>query len=661
MNQLETYEARRAWLENPVRPFGAPPGYKPSAEWLRDMEGAASGPGWQDWLASYLPVANEPDTRPPFVPSPAEFDLRAEVDELAELVADEPQDVASPLGALLSHVRFELDLDELYVEDVMLNPVDAALLRRATEQHFRRLHPELSEAEVRASMAWADLPHESPAVPHGVVLVRSQAARAAAVRAIRFTGGEEERKLVKAIKAGHMTHVPDAVPGTPGLVHLASNDAYYASAYQTEKLVYLTSSGCYYARSHNGQSIELHNPKNEQSAKKYLIGLVGMKPAKARKVLDEMLLPCADTVGCEPDEGAIYVDDQGRTCINTYIPSDIEPEQGSFPVLDEVLSYLTASDKAAKAWLVNWLAFAVQNPTTMIRTAPVLCGAQRTGKSLLANAIRRIVGDENCAAVRNKDMTSGFTGHFVSKLLVVITEAEASDVRHARANAKYFTGEPKVYSEAKGANPVEIKNRMKFIATSNETLPVFVEKNDTRWAILRNDRPAPQGYIDRMASLFGRANEWSDAGLRELRAFAHHLKTFPVDETLAGNVLKNEARQEAIDLGAGSVESFANELDCGVKAVVERLAEGAWERDQLLANLRIPARPDAVATGPLYQLYRRFCAAEGHSQPVASKRFMADLARARPDWTRHYGDQRLRVGREKMSAISGVPFGGGEP
>jgi hypothetical protein len=446
----------------------------------------------------------------------------------------------------------------------------------------------------------------------------------------------------------------------PAAANEASAPSETPRAILTERLVYLTATDSYYAATEDRRSIDLGHPKDAQAATKYLVAN-GFTRSKAKRIVDELLLPCAHTVGCEPDQPYIYTDEAGVLVLNMYIPADVEPAPGEFPVLGAVLSYVTAGDPDAREWLVNWCAFAVQHPTAMSRTAPVLCGAQRTGKSLFCNALRKIMGEKNCASIGNADLSGRFTSHFATKLLVVLSEAEASEVRGARALMKQYTGEAQVRSESKGATPLEVRNRLKWMATSNDTLPVTVEKGDTRWAIFRNDEPAPPEYLAQMAGLFNPDSTWSEAGLRELAAFSHFLQSYPVDLALAADVFKNNSRAEAMALAAGSVETFADALDNGIEDVVGRVTVGTWERDQEVGKLRVPGHPGAVAIGPLYQLYRRFCSTEGYTQPVSAKRFAVDLARARPGWQRHSQesgvDNRLRgPSREKVAAISGPLF-----
>jgi len=399
-------------------------------------------------------------------------------------------------------------------------------------------------------------------------------------------------------------------------------------------VAWVESMQAYVTRDRKTRVWNLANPLTEKAAVGALVAR-GVSANAARALLKNWEVTLAARVDCDPTQPPTFEVD-GQVVLNNYIPGAIAPAAGFFPVLEEVLTFLTASDPSARAWLVNWLAFAYQNPARPMRTVPVIFGAQRTGKSLLARAMATLLGDANCAVVRNEDIKGRFTSHFVTKLFVTVGEIEAGEVNHATSTLKYLTGEPTLVFEAKGSSAFPVVNRIKMLATSNQTLPVSVEgEADSRWVLFKQlDRPTPE-YAARMDSLFDQSNnEWSAAGKVELAALAAHLLAHPVDAVLARSVHVNDARAAAVEASRSSVEQF-------VDAVTGSSLDAVWlayvpEYERASApfdHMDFDGHEELTGTTAVYATYRSFCKASG-LQPLGMGRFPGELERHAAHWQR---------------------------
>jgi phage/plasmid-associated DNA primase len=462
------------------------------------------------------------------------------------------------------------------------------------------------------------------------------------LRAIRnseavFGAGLDRERPEDSTTAGGASGSGTARSGARHRVNASSSDTPQESSTDpaAADVAWVESMQAYVTRDRDTGVWNLTNPLTEKGAQMALVAR-GIRASAAKTLLKNCQVTLALRVDCDPSQPPTFRVN-GQTVLNNYIPPTIKPAAGEFPVLDEVLTFLTAGDPEARRWLVNWLAFALQNPARPMRTVPVIYGAQRTGKSLITRAIMTLIGEENCATVRNEDIKGRFTSHFVTKLFVAVGEIEAGEVNHATSTLKYLTGEPQLVFEAKGSAAFHVQNRIKMIATSNQTLPVALEgEADTRWVLLRQLTPPSREYTARMDSLFDQStNDWSEKGRAELAALAAYLLAYPVDAQLARSVHANEARAAAVEASRSSVEQFVDAVKSSSLDAVWLAHVPEYERTSTpFDHMDIPGHEHLTGVTAVYATYRAFCKASG-LQPLGTGRFPGELERYAPTWQRH--------------------------
>lgn len=414
-----------------------------------------------------------------------------------------------------------------------------------------------------------------------------------------------------------------------GAVAIAGNASASSDVAWVEKMQ------AYVARDRRTGVWDIKNPLSEKGAQMALVAR-GLSSSDAKAALRECRVVLAHRVECDPSRPPTFEQD-GQLVLNNYIPPTMKPAQGAFDVLAEVLSFLTCGDEAARRWLVNWLAFAAQNPARPMRTVPVLFGAQRTGKSLISRAVTTILGEQNCATIRNDDIKGKFTSHFVDKLFVTVSEIEAGEVTHATSTLKYLTGEPQLVHEAKGSAAFYTPNRIKMMCNSNQTLPVVIEGDgDSRWVLFKQLEKPPADYSARMDALFDKStNDWSEQGKRELAAFAYFLLNWQVDAQLARTIYVNAARTSAVEASRSSVEQF-------VEAVKGSSLDAVWlanvpdydRTSTQYEGIDFPGHEHVTGAGAVYATYRAFCKTSG-LLALGNSKFPGELERHAPDWKRH--------------------------
>ena len=160
----------------------------------------------------------------------------------------------------------------------------------------------------------------------------------------------------------------------------------------------------------------------------------------------------------------------------------MEPVPGSWAKLqDHIRSNICQGDTDLADWLLNWMALGVQQPATVIGTAPVLRGLPGTGKSLLANAYGRLWGPHYTTITHHEQVVGRFNAHLAGMRFVFIDEGIfGGDRRHAGVIKTRVT-ENWIMLEAKGVDPIRMRNRMIFMIASNEESVVPADLWDRRW------------------------------------------------------------------------------------------------------------------------------------------------------------------------------------
>jgi len=173
----------------------------------------------------------------------------------------------------------------------------------------------------------------------------------------------------------------------------------------------------------------------------------------------------------------------GRTW-NTWTGFGVEPRAGDWSLLKaHILDNICRGDLELYEWLLNWMAYGVQNGSDVIGTAPVLIGMPGTGKGILAHAYGRLWGAHYVVVTHPEHVIGRFSGHLMSRRLVFIDEGTFGGNRKDAGLLKTRITEPTLMFERKGIDPITMANRMIFMVASNEASVVPADKNDRRWMV----------------------------------------------------------------------------------------------------------------------------------------------------------------------------------
>ncbi|WP_170746505.1 primase-helicase family protein [Ruegeria lacuscaerulensis] len=174
------------------------------------------------------------------------------------------------------------------------------------------------------------------------------------------------------------------------------------------------------------------------------------------------------------------------------IPGDAQP------FVDYVQIILACGQTAWAEYILNWLAWVVQNPGKRINVALCLISPrQGTGKGTLGNLLLTIFGQHGRAIYKAKGLVGDFNKHLADALFVFADEALfAGDLRAADA-LKSIVTEPYLFIEPKGVDAIQMDNRLSILMATNHRFAAQVEYSDRRYAMFEVlDQKQARAYWD---------------------------------------------------------------------------------------------------------------------------------------------------------------------
>jgi putative DNA primase/helicase len=280
-----------------------------------------------------------------------------------------------------------------------------------------------------------------------------------------------------------------------------------------------------------------------------------------------------------------------------------EPKAGNCEYLLDLLRYM-CNDEALFQWVLKWLAYPIQNPGAKMKTTLVVHGPQGTGKNMFFDAYMAIFGKYgrmvDQAAIEDKfnDWASGL-------LFVQFDEVVArSEMYHIKNKLKSFITGDRIRINPKGRAAYEERNHVNAVFLSNEAMPVVLEEDDRRHAVIWTpEKLSPDFYRDTMREVLAGG----------VAALHHHLLHLDVGEfTNSSQPPMTAAKRELIDLSLDSPSRFIVAMERGD-------VEG-------LPGLTSPKLLSPCLSMDLFDLYQEWCRRLG-LKALHQPRFVNALAR----------------------------------
>ena len=306
--------------------------------------------------------------------------------------------------------------------------------------------------------------------------------------------------------------------------------------------------------------------------------------------------------------GAYYLDQvgfdpsgkDGNVKLNTWQGWPMNPAEGDCTKLLELLEYLCSADPNGRQiyeWLLDWMAYPLQNPGAKMASAVIMHGPQGTGKSTLFQTLAKIYGDY-ATVLNQRGLEDKFNSDWSDSKLFILAEevVTRAEMWHIKNELKELVTGEWIRINPKNIAAYRQRNQVNICYLSNENQPLPLDNDDRRHLVVYTPPALSEQYYDEvfLELEHGGAAALYDFLLRRDLSKFHPKKRPPM----------TEAKQKLIALSAPSETRFVNE----------------W----VLGDLGLPVVPCLAAD--LYAAYLKWCRANGESRPRPSNQFHGAIA-----------------------------------
>lgn len=236
--------------------------------------------------------------------------------------------------------------------------------------------------------------------------------------------------------------------------------------------------------------------------------------------------------------------------LNTWQGFAMEPVPGDVGPWLEVLRALVPTE-AERAYVLNWLAWKVQNPGGVPDTILIFRGSKGTGKNSLFDPIVTAFGRHAMLADDPELIAGRFTGHLMNLAFAVLDEAVfVGDPRQADRIKSRVTAKVMHY-EQKGMDPISGVNRCAYVmltnhdhvwqATTDERRAVVIDVGETMRAI-RADGTMSESSLKRWEDYHAWASGTGPGAL------LHHLQGVDLTGFNPRRIPQGEALRRQVEL-----------------------------------------------------------------------------------------------------------------
>ena len=193
------------------------------------------------------------------------------------------------------------------------------------------------------------------------------------------------------------------------------------------------------------------------------------------------------------------------------------PAAGGCESLIDLLRYMCAGDSKAEAlfqWVLRWLAYPIQHPGAKMQTTIVVHGPQGTGKNMFFEAIMSIYGRYG-RIIDQSAIEDKFNDWASRRLFLIADEVVArSDLYHVKNKLKAFVTGEWIRINPKNMAAYDERNHVNMVFLSNEAMPVVLEQDDRRHAVIYTPEKLSADFYDGLKAELDRGG---------VAALHHHL------------------------------------------------------------------------------------------------------------------------------------------
>lgn len=187
-------------------------------------------------------------------------------------------------------------------------------------------------------------------------------------------------------------------------------------------------------------------------------------------------------------------------CYNIFTGFTIEPAEGDWSAINELVFDLSGRNQAIYEYILNWSAHLIQKPFDKSGIMLIFASiAEGVGKDTYGDyVLGRLIGPSHYMSTTDheNEFFGRFTGHLQNKLLVKLEEMNGDVMTRNDDKLKgWITCERKSYEEKGVSKAPPINSFLRLIGTTNESCPVKLSKTFRRYMLVNpyeghaNDKP----------------------------------------------------------------------------------------------------------------------------------------------------------------------------
>ena len=166
---------------------------------------------------------------------------------------------------------------------------------------------------------------------------------------------------------------------------------------------------------------------------------------------------------------------------------------------------ICGNDDAVYEYMLDWFAHIFVYPEQKIGIFPILQGDTGTGKSLILNLIKNMIGSNKCGFTNNaKDQVFGSFNPILSgKIFIEIAELDFLATKGLEGKFKSLITDEQITINNKGVKERSEQSYHRFIATTNDDIPIKISKNDRRILLIEgcNSKKGDVEYFEKLDTL----------------------------------------------------------------------------------------------------------------------------------------------------------------
>ena len=235
---------------------------------------------------------------------------------------------------------------------------------------------------------------------------------------------------------------------------------------------------------------------------------------------------------------------------NLWLGFAVQPKEGDCNlILKHILEVLANGDVALANYILNYLAWTVQNPDKQAEVVLIFKGSEGTGKGLLGRLIMDLFGSASMHISSSRHLVGNFNAHLDCTVVLFADEAFWAGDKAARGAFFALITEPYITVERKGIDAKQVINRLHIIMATNEDWVVPAEYDSRRYAVFEVSDKHKQ-----KAEYFKPIYEQIDQGGRE--AFLFDMLHRDIGDFHPRQIIKTNAFRDQVASSLGPIPTW---------------------------------------------------------------------------------------------------------